>query len=338
MRKIVKQLINQDFLPFSPKRLDIGDVLDFDCYIKRFNGYVIIIEAGTEITESLMEKIRKHSYIYVGKSQVELYQAYSVKKVQSEADHAGDMKCDFDEFFRRLADDMEACANLDEKMALLYPAAVDMMACYFGTQSEELPLKYIEQYSDALITLLEEHTYDLEDFLVYMPDQYTDASHNVNVSLLSVLLGKELRLSNLQLKELAIAGILHDIGKLKIDQKILQKDVKLESDEFEVIQEHPVLSVEIAKYNGMVNPKVLQAIRYHHEKLDGSGYPEGISGNHIPLMAQILGTCDIFDALTTDRVFRARYSSFEALKLMKTEMAHQLNLKHVDTFIKLLKH
>ncbi|MEA3374377.1 MAG: HD domain-containing protein [Campylobacterota bacterium] len=337
MKKIVKQTINQEFLPVSPKKLAIDDVLDFDCFIKRFNGYAIILEAGTPITRELKEKIDEHRFLYVQQREVDQYRAYVAEKAELDEESEEKKGVDIDTLFENLLESLNACKDIDQQVALIYQTALSLMEAYFSAGNEEIMLKYIELYSDALIGIFDGSEYRLGEFLDDMPDSYDDASHNVNVSFLGVLLGRELGLSNLQLHELSIAGILHDIGKVRIDPKILNKDSSLDSDEFEAVQEHSVFSVEIAKYNGVSSANVLSAIRYHHEKLDGSGYPEGLEGNKIPLMAQMIGICDIFDALTTDHTFRARYSSFDALKLMKREMAQQLNGSYVNTFIKLLK-
>ena len=267
MRKIVKQTINQEFLPVSPKKLDVDDVLDFDCYIKRFNGYAIIVKAGTPITKALKEKIDEHRFIYVRQSEVDQYRAYTADKIDLDSAPVKTERTGVNTLFDNLIESLNACSDTHQQMEFIYKTALALMADYFAAGDEIFMLKYVEQYSDTFIGMIEGSSYSLEEFLDHMPDSYDDASHNVNVSFLSVLLGRELGLSSLQLRELAMAGILHDIGKVRIDQKILNKDTSLNSDEFEVVKGHSMFSVEIAKYNGMNSANVLSAIRYHHEKL-----------------------------------------------------------------------
>ena len=97
------------------------------------------------------------------------------------------------------------------------------------------------------------------------------------------------------------------------------------------------MSVAIASKNMVRVKNVLSGIMYHHENLDGSGYPEGLKGKDIPIFAQIIGICDAFDALTTDTVYRSKYSSFDALMLMHNEMRHHFSQAYIKTFIQLLR-
>jgi HD-GYP domain-containing protein (c-di-GMP phosphodiesterase class II) len=149
-------------------------------------------------------------------------------------------------------------------------------------------------------------------------------------------LAKELNMTQHQLYAISLAALLHDIGNCAIQQDVLKKSTTLTLDEFELVQTHVKYSVMIAKSFGINDSKILTAIKSHHEKLDGSGYPERLEGNQIPVMAQIIAVCDIFDALTTDRSYRKKYSSFDALMLMKTTMHKQLNSRFIKHLIRIL--
>lgn len=109
----------------------------------------------------------------------------------------------------------------------------------------------------------------------------------------------------------------------------------MDEQEFNLIQTHSEVGVEILQKNGVTTPKILDAVLYHHEKLNGQGYPKGLRGKQIPKFASIIGMCDVFDALTTRRTYRVNYSSYEALLLMKQQMAHQFDEHYSDTFIRL---
>ncbi len=219
----------------------------------------------------------------------------------------------------------------------LYEEARHIMQSYFESAEHHLLLSDVLEIADKLVTLLTAPSSHLSDFLDLLPKSYDDASHNINVAILAIMLGRTLNMSRRQLHDLGTAGILHDCGKTMIDRAILEKNSQLSWYEYTAVQEHARFSVEIAKRFGIRSTAILSAILYHHEKLDGSGYPEGISAAAIPQFAQILAVCDIFDALTTDRSFRERYSSFEALRLMKLEMSAQLNTTYIDTLIRMLR-
>jgi len=139
-----------------------------------------------------------------------------------------------------------------------------------------------------------------------------------------------------ELIDLAYAGLMHDIGKIRIDQMLLLKPSSLDDHEYELVQNHSGYGVEILQNNGIENQKILDAIRHHHEKLDGKGYPNQLRGKRIPKFARIIGMCDVFDALTTRRTYRMSYTSYEALILMKQEMADQFDPYYSETFIRLL--
>lgn len=143
-------------------------------------------------------------------------------------------------------------------------------------------------------------------------DPYTKG-HSERVAKLAVAIAEELKMDNDLISNLHYAALLHDIGKIGIPEPILNKPCKLSEEEFAKIKVHPELGANIVKKVDFL----LQAsffIRYHHERLSGSGYPEGLKGEEIPLGAQIIAVADVFDALTTDRPYRKAMTVEEALK------------------------
>jgi putative nucleotidyltransferase with HDIG domain len=155
-------------------------------------------------------------------------------------------------------------------------------------------------------------------------DYYT-YTHCVNVSIYALGFGAYLKLDENKLNILGRAGILHDLGKKKIPNDIVNKNGRLTEDEFETMKNHPTYAVEILKGLGETNKLILDAIEQHHEKLDGSGYPKGLRADEIHILSQIVAIADIFDALTTKRSYKDALTTFEALSIMKNEMSHELN-------------
>jgi putative nucleotidyltransferase with HDIG domain len=133
-------------------------------------------------------------------------------------------------------------------------------------------------------------------------DAYTHG-HSSRVADLAVQLARRLGLSDRSAEALQLAGILHDIGKIGIDDSVLRKPGQLTADEFDQIKRHPVLGYEILKD---IRPfrHILPAVRHHHESWDGGGYPDGLVGDDIPRDAQILAVADAFDAMISDRPYR----------------------------------
>lgn len=158
--------------------------------------------------------------------------------------------------------------------------------------------------------------------------------HSVNVSVLAHFIGQWLGLEESHLDKLIMAGLLHDLGKCKIEKNILNKPSSLNNEEFEVMKKHPVYSYILLKKLNYYDEDVLRAISLHHEKIDGSGYPLGLKGEEIPLFARILTVADIFDAMTSDRVYKKKEIPFRVLELFQDEAFGKLDSKVVMTFIK----
>jgi putative two-component system response regulator len=150
-------------------------------------------------------------------------------------------------------------------------------------------------------------------------DPYTHG-HCERLSDYSVRLGEHLGLSEDQLVALRRAGIVHDVGKIAVPDAILLKPGRLTPDEWTIIREHSVVGERICAPLKSFR-FVLPIIRHHHEKLDGSGYPDGLRGNAIPVTARVLQIVDVYDALTTDRPYKKAFSVTDALQTMKEEIA-----------------
>ena len=131
-------------------------------------------------------------------------------------------------------------------------------------------------------------------------------------------LGESLGLGEEDLHELRIASWIHDIGKISVPESILLKAGPLDAEERRIMQEHPVTGEKICKPLKSLR-RILPVIRHHHEKMDGSGYPDGLRGEAIPLKARVLQVADIYDALTTDRPYRGALAPEEALEILISE-------------------
>jgi len=149
-------------------------------------------------------------------------------------------------------------------------------------------------------------------------DPYTEG-HCDRLSKYSVALAEHLGLAEELGVALRRAGIVHDIGKLAVPEHILLKPGPLTPEEWKVMKQHPVVGERICAPMKSFR-RVLPIIRHHHEKLDGSGYPDGLKGEEIPLTARILQTVDIYDALTTDRPYRKALSPKETFEVMQKEV------------------
>ena len=123
----------------------------------------------------------------------------------------------------------------------------------------------------------------------------------------------------LRLPSLAIGGLLHDIGKLSIPERILQKPAALDDEEFAVIKRHPEWGLKLLRELGGFASSVHELVHDHHERLDGKGYPRGLDGESIDLETRILTVCDVYDALVSNRVYRSAWPQDRALALLREE-------------------
>ena len=158
-------------------------------------------------------------------------------------------------------------------------------------------------------------------------DPYT-AGHSVRVGQLAVTIGTALGLPESQLQHLEIGGYLHDIGKIGVRDSVLLKPGSLTPEERELIENHPRIGLEILAPVELA-PEVVAFVSGHHEKLDGTGYPNGWSGEELSIIARIATVADIYDALTTDRPYRGAMSVDEALEIMSREVAEAKLDAHV---------
>lgn len=155
-------------------------------------------------------------------------------------------------------------------------------------------------------------------------DEYT-YSHSVNVSLISMLIGKWMKLDAEKIRILVQAGLMHDIGKTKVPMEILNKPGKLTEEEFEEMKKHTVYGYRILEAVPSVDKDILAAVLMHHEKEDGSGYPTGLPGKKINLLTKIVTVADIFDAMTSNRVYKEKETPFDVFKFMEEESLGKLS-------------
>jgi putative two-component system response regulator len=148
-------------------------------------------------------------------------------------------------------------------------------------------------------------------------DRYTEG-HTERVSQYAAFLGERLGMTDKQIDNLRMGALIHDIGKIGIDQNVLNKPGKLTPAERQQIESHPILGEKICSPLKSLQD-VTCIIRNHHERLDGSGYPDGLQGEEIPLEARIVSIVDVFDALTTDRSYRKAMNINEALAILRAE-------------------
>ena len=163
------------------------------------------------------------------------------------------------------------------------------------------------------------------------------SSHSLNVTRYSMLLGEHLGLDEEELRVLSQGALMHDLGKIGIPDNILKKPGDLDETEFEIIKQHPMMTSEIL--DTLETSDHFAAIaRSHHERWDGTGYPDGLNGEDIPLLARIVAIADAWDAMTSNRVYRDAMNENIALDIIEREQdSGQWDPYLVGKFIKLIR-
>lgn len=165
-------------------------------------------------------------------------------------------------------------------------------------------------------------------------DAYTN-EHSNRVAEMAVALGRELGCSEEELNLLDFAGRLHDIGKIGIRDNILLKPGRLTEEEFEIIKEHPAIGASIVSQLGLWDRET-QIIRHHHERYDGTGYPDGLKGVAIPFLARIMSVADAYDAMASDRAYRKKLDLDKVASIIRNGSGAQFDPRVVDVFFKML--
>jgi putative nucleotidyltransferase with HDIG domain len=165
-------------------------------------------------------------------------------------------------------------------------------------------------------------------------DAYT-AGHSMRVRYYALELARAVDLNLTDQRRLALAAKLHDIGKIAVPDTILNKAGTLTAEERGIIQQHPVTGARILAPI-VRSKKVLAAIRCHHERIDGRGYPDGLRGREIPVLARLISIPDCFDALTTSRAYRAALKVEDALRIIRDGAGSQLDAELAEVFIRLV--
>jgi HD-GYP domain-containing protein (c-di-GMP phosphodiesterase class II) len=263
---------------------------------------VLVLNEGTILTAELITKLK-----YWGFTEVMVEDPQPSLKEQQEALIAPKIAAVHD----RMVGITQSLMNADN----VKDADPFMLRGMVGDIESQLDLD-----TNLLLNLSHLKTYDFYLF-----------SHVVNVCVLSVIIGREMKMSSDELKELGMSALLHDFGMTKIDQAIYNQESKLTPEQWQEIRKHPDYGFELLSGN-QFSTEVLQGIRQHHERINGSGYPLGLKGPEIGQFGKVIAIADVYDACISPRKHRKRYTPYEALKILLGD-SHLFEIKILKAFI-----
>ena len=199
---------------------------------------------------------------------------------------------------------------------------------------EKLNYERVEALSTLLIQQFKE--YDLiVKFMLELKeaDEYT-FTHSLNVAFYSMLIGKWLGQPVNEIQRIVQSALLHDIGKIRIPDEILNKQGRLTFEEFELIKQHPVYGYEILKEVEGIDSHIKEGVLSHHERMNGSGYPYQTSPDDLGLFPRIIAVADVFDAMISNRVYKSKVTPFDAFEMFQTVGYAQFDLSVLNAFLR----
>lgn len=270
---------------------------------------VLLIPKGTKVTDKVYRALQR----YMGKILVEI-EADDDTKIEYTAE-----KLEEDDKIFKLSDSIKK--RTLENAELMYSGDNKDTIIKSALQITDAIMQGLEYSKSALISL---------DALK-VTDEYT-FKHCVDVGAMAMLIARKLGESDKFIKDIALAGVLHDIGKNKIPLEILNKPSKLEGKEWEIMKKHPIISYQIVKDMDEISDEIKEAVVEHHENIDGTGYPFGLKGEKINRMARIITVADVYDALVTERPYKEAKNPANALEMILA-MANKFDVEILKAFL-----
>jgi len=264
----------------------------------------ILIASGIPLSQELLKLLKKHKVISV-----------VIRSLQS-----GNAEYDHNDHIQKTQD----VASMETRQKLI--STVKEAFCKSNGLVHHLA--EIQSYVEDVVHTLTNR----KNVLLYLQDiDYASDYlfiHSVNVGLFSIVIGNAMNLPHDELCLLGMGGLLHDFGKTKISPEILNKQSQLTLAEFNEIKEHASVGYKMLKADSKLDYRIMFMALQHHERCNGSGYPWGISNHKIHHLARIVAVADVYDALTTDRVYRSRLTTFAAV-----QMINEGNRIHFDPHV-----
>lgn len=226
----------------------------------------------------------------------------------------------------------------EERAHVVYDSSITIMKKLFDNPTSENISEFKDGTTEIVKMILENDAITKYLLNITNYDQYT-YTHSVNVGIYSILLAKSLFGDTHihDMNELGAGFFLHDIGKVRIAPEILNKKGRLTEREFEIIKTHTLKGFDILTETEQLTEESKIIVLQHHERYDGSGYPEGLEGDQIHLYSKICSIADVFDALTSQRPYRGPMAPYEAMKLMKKKMYDHFQHDIFKQFVLLFK-
>lgn len=304
---------DHNYIEFDSNLLCEGRIINYNIYYKKNNEYILAFSNG-KLTKKIINRLKKLELTYNG-----LFVDRDDDNYDKTLNHNGRQSELFIKEQTIYKDILDHCRDLIEvsyKSNLLNINQVDDVSSKIKYHVIDSDITYIVQFINNIRSV----------------DKYL-FTHSTNVAYLNGIMGKWLKFSEESIRKLVLIGLLHDIGKIMIPKEILNKPDTLTKEEFEIIKMHPIYSFQILVKSGITDLDTLLAVRGHHEKNNGTGYPDGLSINRLSIYTRITTISDIYDAMVAKRVYKKASSPFEILDVFSKGRFSNLDTKLVNVFL-----
>ncbi len=285
----------------------------FDLYgkNKKEESLSLISIKGRKLLKHDIENLMDYNFLYVHEDEKEFYSSYYK--------------------------DYMSFKIIPKNMEKFYSNIGNIVNQMFEDPQSIKNVKEVETIVNDMVTTILHDNFSVSSFITILASDYYTHTHSLNVSVYSLCLGKHMGLNQKDLEDLGTSALLHDLGKSKISDKIINKNGVLTEHEFNEVKKHPMYGWALARQLGITNKSILAGIRNHHERVDGTGYPDKLKNEQIDIFAKIIGVCDVFDALTTNKTYKNSMGTFNTLVMMKKDMSKHLDSNIVNHFIGIFK-
>jgi len=313
-------LVGGTFFPIRVASLRVDTIVHFDFYIRSRPAAppVLYRERNLPFTEETKYRLAESSVaeLFVPSGQVAEYRRYveaNLNAVLSDPD-----------------------VDIVERSEVLYDSASGLVKDAFENPRSGEVLQRSRALVENAVSFVFTQQASVESLLKVTSTDYYTYTHCVNVFVFSIAFARRLGLEGQTVLNQANGALLHDIGKCRIPASVLNNPGKLTAEEWEQMKLHPVHGYDLLRSQGVQDDVMLDVTRHHHEKLTGKGYPDNLPGVEISMFARMSTISDIFDALTTRRSYKDAMTSFDALRLMKKEMAQELDHDLFESFVEMM--
>jgi HD-GYP domain-containing protein (c-di-GMP phosphodiesterase class II) len=314
--------LNEDseFIPINILSLRLDTITNFDLYIqvRLDEPAVLYAERHIPFTEDSRKRLKDNQVdcLYINASQHDDYRRYLEGNLQ-------DILTD-------------STIEIDDKSEILHMSAHGIVKDIMQKGMIDEGLERGNELIQCTVDFVFGQRSALRHLIQKASRDYFSYTHAVNVAVMGIALAQRMGYESNRLQEFGMGAIMRDIGMSQIDPSISENPGRLTVNEFEIIKQHPVMSEGMLSKATTVTSTAMAIIRHHHEKLDGSGYPDGLGGDEIPRLVRLCTMLDIFDALSTQRPYKRAMSTFEALKLMNKELRGEIDHELFQSFVVML--